>query len=55
MSVIHLDTILRGAHLMGIAGSHPIPHQLKYTDSLDAFKSFYVNKYIDYHAHEIAK
>ena len=55
MSVVHLDTILRGTHLMGIAGRRPIPHQLKHTDSLDAFKSFYVNKYIDYHAHEIAK
>jgi hypothetical protein len=55
MLVVHLDTILRGAHLMGRADKHSIPHQLKHTDSLDAFKSFYVNKYIDYHAHEIAK
>ncbi|KAF8227158.1 hypothetical protein L208DRAFT_1298148 [Tricholoma matsutake] len=55
MSVVHLDTILRGAHLMGRADKHSIPHQLKHTDTLDAFKSFYVNKYIDYHAHEIAK
>jgi hypothetical protein len=25
-----------------------------YSDSLDAFRLFYVNKYIDYHAHELA-
>ncbi|KAF8225982.1 hypothetical protein L208DRAFT_1304283 [Tricholoma matsutake] len=55
MSVVHIDTILRGAHLMGRADKHSIPRHLKHTDSLYAFKSFYVNKYIDYHAHEIAK
>ena len=55
MSVVHIDTIPRGAYHMGRADKHSIPHQLKQTDSLDAFKSFYVNKYIGYHAHEIAK
>ena len=55
MSVVHLDTVLWGAHPMGRADKHSIPHQLKHTDTLDAFKSFYVNKYIDYNAHEIAK
>ena len=54
MSIVHLDAILRSAHLMGIAGVHRIPRHLLHTDSLDAFKSFYVNKFIDYHAHEIA-
>ncbi|KIL55034.1 hypothetical protein M378DRAFT_188697 [Amanita muscaria Koide BX008] len=51
-SVILLDTILRASHLIGIAGEGFIPHDLKYTDSLTAFNVFYVNKYIDYHAHE---
>lgn len=54
MAVIHIDSILRGAHLIGIAGKHIIPNQLQHTDSLNAFTSFYVNKYIDHHAHEIA-
>jgi hypothetical protein len=54
MSIVHLDAILRSAHLMGIAGVHHIPRHLLHTDSLDAFKSFYVIKFIDYHAHEIA-
>ncbi|KAF8227888.1 hypothetical protein L208DRAFT_1294374, partial [Tricholoma matsutake] len=53
MSIVHLDAILHSAHLMGIAGEHCIPCYLHYTDSLDAFKAFYVNKFIDYHAHEI--
>ncbi|KAM6491741.1 hypothetical protein JOM56_012781 [Amanita muscaria] len=42
------------AHLIGIAGDSFIPSELDHTDSLDAFKSFYVNKFIDYHAHKIA-
>ena len=53
MSVIHLDTVLRSAHLMGVAGSNFIPLDLKFHNSLDAFKEFYVNKYIDHHSHEI--
>lgn len=55
MSVIHVDSILRAAHLMGVSnGSEFIPQHLKFNHTLDAFRSFYVNKYIDHHAHEIA-
>lgn len=52
--LIHLDTIVRAAHLIGIAGQTMIPREFGPSDSLDAFKTFYVNKYVDYHAHEIA-
>ncbi|KAF8800035.1 hypothetical protein BYT27DRAFT_7236140 [Phlegmacium glaucopus] len=54
MSVIHIDSILRGAHLMGVYGSQHLPHHLKFNHTLDAFRYFYVNKYIDHHSHEIA-
>lgn len=54
MMGVHIDTIIRGAHLIGIAGESFIPNELDYSDSLNAFKTFYVNKYVDYHAHEIA-
>ena len=54
MSIIHLDSMVRGAHLMGIAGTAQIPHHLTFDRSLDAFEAFYVNKYIDHHAHEYA-
>lgn len=54
VSVIHLDSILRPAHLIGIAGNDFIPRDLHYTDSLSAFASFYVNKYSDYHAFRLA-
>ena len=53
--VIHLDSILRGAHLIGVSGSHFLPSDpvFNFSRSLDAFKTFYVNKYVDRHAHEI--
>ena len=54
MSIIHLDSMVHGAHLMGIAGTTQIPHHLTFDRSLDAFQAFYVNKYIDHHAHEYA-
>ena len=53
MSVVHLDTILQNAHLMGVAGSNFIPLDLNFHNSLDAFQEFYVNKFIDHHSHEI--
>ena len=54
MSIIHLDSMVHGAHLMGIAGTHQIPHHLTFNRSLDAFEAFYVNKYVDHHAHKYA-
>jgi hypothetical protein len=53
IGVIHLDSILRGAHLMPVFGNDPIPIELRSEHSLDVFQAFYVNKYIDYHAFEI--
>jgi len=56
LQVIHLDTVLRGAHLIGNAGREFLPplNKFNFSDSLNSFKSFYVNKYIDYCAHEMA-
>jgi hypothetical protein len=55
LEVIHLDSILRGAHLIGVSGKHFLPlHNFDFSKSLDSFNSFYVNKYVDHHAHEIA-
>jgi hypothetical protein len=55
LEVIHLDTIMRGAHLIGVSGSHHLPlHHFNFTKSLDSFQSFYVNKYIDQQAFETA-
>ncbi|KAI0740221.1 hypothetical protein C8Q76DRAFT_765248 [Earliella scabrosa] len=54
VSVINLDCMLRAAHLLPVPDDDPIPTRLKHTDTLDAFEAFYVNKYADHHAHEIA-
>ena len=53
-AVVHLDCILRGAHLIGLSGKEFLPHNLSCDDALDSFLAFYVNKYIDHHANEIA-
>ncbi|KAF4602983.1 hypothetical protein EYR38_003387 [Pleurotus pulmonarius] len=52
-SVIHIDCILRAAHLIPVFGLPSLPLGFKHTWSLDAFKAFYVNKYVDHHAHEL--
>ncbi|KAG2153850.1 hypothetical protein DEU56DRAFT_868451 [Suillus clintonianus] len=54
LAVIHVETVFRAAHLIPIYGSEYIPHSLKFCQSLDVFRSFYVNKYADHHAFEIA-
>ena len=56
LEVIYLDSILHGAHVIGVSGWHFLPSDLvfNFSRSLDAFKTFYVNKYVDHHSHEIA-
>ena len=54
LAVIHLSKILRAVHLLLIFGEAPVPSELSYSDSLNVFQTFYVNKYIDHHALEIA-
>ena len=53
ISVIHIDCIFRAAHLLPIYGDDRIG-SISPDDSLDIFRAFYVNKYIDHHAFEIA-
>jgi hypothetical protein len=54
VAIIHLDTILRGAHLIGVYGKRFLPKELSFTDSLDVFHAYYVNKYINHHSFETA-
>ncbi|KII87401.1 hypothetical protein PLICRDRAFT_664349 [Plicaturopsis crispa FD-325 SS-3] len=53
ISVVHLDSIMRSAHLIPVFGDRPIPIDFHPSYSLDCFDSFYVNKWADHHAHEI--
>ena len=55
MGVIHVDSIIRGAHLLPRFPSvTPVYREINYMNVLNVYKSFYVNKYIDHHAFEIA-
>jgi hypothetical protein len=53
LDIIHLDSILHGAHLIPIYDDSYLPRHIKHTASLDSFCAYYVNKYAD-HSHEIA-
>lgn len=48
--ILHLDTIVCAAHLIGKCGRQLLDKDLLPGHSLDAFKKWYVNKYIDHHA-----
>ncbi|KAG0701704.1 hypothetical protein DFH29DRAFT_982632 [Suillus ampliporus] len=49
-SIEHIDTIYRAAHLLPVFGDGPLPVDFHFAHSLDAFNSYYVNKYADHHA-----
>jgi hypothetical protein len=51
MSVIHMDSVLRAAHLVPCYGNDFLPSGFHFTDSLDAFRAYYVNKFIDHSVH----
>lgn len=52
VSLVHTDSIVRGCHLIGMYGKHQLPKDFHFSFSLDAFQAFYLNHYIDYHAHQ---
>jgi hypothetical protein len=55
LDIVHVDCIYRAAHLVPIyeTGQY-ISRSLTMHNTLDTFSRFYVNKYVDYHAFEIA-
>ena len=52
IDVIEIDSIAQGAHLLPVFGSSQVPDGFSYHNALDSFNSFFVNHYIDHHAHE---
>lgn len=52
VEVIDIDSIARGAHLLPVYGSSRIPDDFDHNDALDSFNSFFVNHFVDHHAHE---
>jgi hypothetical protein len=55
LAIIHVDSIYRAAHLIPVYRDVGfIDKNLTLHDSLDTFDTFYVNKFVDHHAFEIA-
>ena len=55
MGVIHLNSIVRGAHLLpNFPSDAPVYREINYRNVLNVYTSFYVNKFIDHHTFEIA-
>ncbi|KAF8958618.1 hypothetical protein BDZ97DRAFT_1841060 [Flammula alnicola] len=54
MGVIHVDSIVRGAHLIPVYGDEFLPPYISYSNSLDHYAAYYVSKYADHHANEVA-
>ena len=50
-SIVHVDAIFRAVNLSPVFRSTVMPLEFHYSYALDAFESFYVNKYGDYHSH----
>jgi hypothetical protein len=53
-AIVHLDTAIRGAHLLPVYGPAFLPLDLHFSETLRAFRSYYVNKYADHHMHQIS-
>ncbi|KAI0669707.1 hypothetical protein C8Q78DRAFT_977285 [Trametes maxima] len=55
MGLVSVDAIVRSCHLVGVYGLTRIPSGFHFSQSLDAFRKFFVNPYADYHVHELLK
>lgn len=52
VQVITIDTIACAAHLLPIYGSSRVPDDFSHHEALDRYRSFFVNHFVDHHAHE---
>ncbi|KAH9028665.1 hypothetical protein EDB85DRAFT_1867717 [Lactarius pseudohatsudake] len=52
LSVIQLDGIVRGAHLIPVYGSSLLPEDFHFSDSLHAFRAYFVSRHADHHMYE---
>ena len=54
ISTVHLNTIYHAAHLIPVHGTQEIPQEIQPHHSYDVFHAYYVNRFVDHHAFEIA-
>ncbi|KAJ7175244.1 hypothetical protein C8R43DRAFT_976292 [Mycena crocata] len=55
LGIIPLDSIARAAHLIGVYGRVALPEDFHFSNSLDAFDTYFVNPYADHHMYEFLK
>ncbi|KAF8191847.1 hypothetical protein K438DRAFT_1970227 [Mycena galopus ATCC 62051] len=53
LQVVNVDAIARAGHLIGVYGTAELPEDFHFSDSLDAFNTYFVNHYADHHMHEL--
>jgi hypothetical protein len=51
LAIIHLDCVARAAHLLPVYGPSFVPESFQFSDSLDAFRAYFVNRHVDHHSH----
>lgn len=52
LAVVHVDSIVQGAHLLPIFGTSALPEDFHFSTALDVFRAYFVNSYVDHHANE---
>ncbi|KAI0245200.1 hypothetical protein BJV78DRAFT_1277494 [Lactifluus subvellereus] len=52
LAIVHIDCIIRAAHLLPAFGSSFVPEELHFSNSLDVYRSYFVNNNVDHHCHE---
>ncbi|KAJ6617037.1 hypothetical protein B0H10DRAFT_1948719 [Mycena sp. CBHHK59/15] len=52
LAIINVNAIARASHLIPVYGVNALPEDFHFSDSLDAFNTYFVNPYADHHMHE---
>jgi hypothetical protein len=52
VEVVEVDSIAHPAHLLPVYGSARLPDDFSHYVAQDSFQSFFVNCFVDHHAHE---
>ncbi|KAI0316111.1 hypothetical protein OF83DRAFT_1060889, partial [Amylostereum chailletii] len=53
VALIHTDCIVRACHIIPVYDRrHLLPYDFDFSYSHIAFRTFYLNRYTDYHTHE---
>ncbi|KAJ6548422.1 hypothetical protein B0H19DRAFT_1211517 [Mycena capillaripes] len=55
LAIIDLKCIARAAHLLPVYGPQLLPEDFHFSYSLDVFRAFFVNRYVDHHAFEFLR